>query len=66
MDITHNIDYIGKADKTKSKHSKMGKHKHFMSYDAKSQNLKYYDFGAHNAMDNSLDRIHKKKKMVID
>lgn len=36
-----------------------------MSYDAKSHNLKYYDFQTHNAMDNSMDRIHKRKKMVI-
>ncbi|CAI2363537.1 unnamed protein product [Moneuplotes crassus] len=58
-------DYIGKGYKGKLKHSKLGKHKHFMSYDAKSQDLKYYDFGIQNAPDNSFDRIHKKKKMSL-
>ncbi len=63
MNHTYNLDYIGKLDKGSKKHSKIGKHKHFMSYDAKS-NLKYYDFGTGSVMDNSMDKIHKRKKMV--
>jgi len=35
-----------------------------MSYDAKNSHMKYYDFGVKNLMDNSMDRIHK-RKMVI-
>ena len=55
---------IGKMDKIRNKQGKHGKHKHFMSYDSKSSNLKYYDFASQNLMDSSMDRGHKRKKMV--
>mmetsp|Transcript_15144 Transcript_15144/g.13286 ORF Transcript_15144/g.13286 Transcript_15144/m.13286 type:complete len:235 (+) Transcript_15144:837-1541(+) len=60
--VQNSIVYRGGNDgRHKNKSNKGGKHKHFMSYDGNSSNMKQYDFGGNSFMDNSMDRIHKRK-----